>query len=296
MKTDIRQEQKGVPRISVVLSFRNPGTGLQAALLSLLWQEEQDWELIAIDDGSTDGSAGLPLLQADERIHLVRHAESAGLAARLNEAIGLARGGYIARMDADDVAFPQRFRQQAEFLDAHPEIDLLASAALMIDGQDRPTGVLPTFCSHVELTRRPWSGFAMPHPTWMGRRSWFMSHPYDPRARKAQDMLLLYQTFRYSRFAALAQPLLAYRYPALSASKTLVSRYYTLRAVWKHDGWLEFLGALVTHGSAAVRDLLAIAIRQEHIVIRRRTQPATAEVLDDWTVLLDRLRLFRSGS
>ena len=93
-------DQAAIPRISVVMSFRDPGPGLSAALSSLLWQDERDWELIVIDDGSCDGSADIPLLQGDPRIRLVRHVDNAGLAVRLNEAIRLARGGYVARMDA----------------------------------------------------------------------------------------------------------------------------------------------------------------------------------------------------
>lgn len=281
------------PRISVALSFRNPGAGLRAALLSLLWQDETDWELIAIDDGSSDGSADLALLHGDPRIRLVRHDRSAGLAVRLNEAIRLARGRYVARMDADDVCFPRRFRLQANFLDVHPEVDLLASAALMIDDADVPVGLLPSFASHEALTRRPWAGFPMPHPTWMGRRAWFLAHPYDDRARKAQDLHLLYRTWRTSRFAALEQPLLAYRYPALSASKTLVSRYHTLRAIWGHGAATEALRATMLHGVAAVRDLLAIAAGMDRFVIRRRTQPADEKVLAEWQALSDRLRTER---
>ncbi len=283
------QRDQSLPRISVALSFRNPGAGLSAAVRSLLWQDEADWELIAIDDGSSDDSADLPLLHDDPRICLIRHDTSAGLAVRLNEAIRHARGHYIARMDADDVCFPQRFRLQAEFLDAHPEIDLLASAALMIDEADAPVGILPSFTSHAALTRRPWAGFPMPHPTWMGRREWFLSHPYDDRAVKAQDLQLLYRTWRQSCFAGLPQPLLAYRYPALSAKKTLLSRYHTLRAVWGHGGMKDVVRAAGLNGFAAVRDLLAIALGVEREVIRRRTYPADPQVLANWRELAGKL-------
>lgn len=286
----VRADTIDTPRISVVLSFRNPGDGLHAAISSLLWQSEQNWELIAIDDGSSDNSADLTLLHGDPRIHLIRHDTNAGLAVRLNEAIQLARGCYIARMDADDVCFPQRFRRQADFLDAHPEIDLLASAALMIDANDHPIGILPSYPSHTELTKRPWAGFPMPHPSWMGRRAWFLAHPYDPQARKAQDLRLLYQTWRTSQFSALTEPLLAYRYPALSASKSIVTRAHVLRAVWKYGTFMDVLRASAIHSFAAMRDLLAILFSMEQSVIRRRTQPAPQHVLGAWQELAKRLK------
>jgi glycosyltransferase involved in cell wall biosynthesis len=167
------------PRISVILSFRDPGAGLDAALASLQWQTEEDWELIAIDDGSRDGSSGLPRLLADPRIRLIRHTDSAGLAIRLNEGVRAARGRYIARMDADDIAFPQRLRTQADYLDAHPDVDLLASSVLMIDDAGQPISLTRSPPTHAQLVRRAALRFPMPHPTWMGRAEWFRAHPYD---------------------------------------------------------------------------------------------------------------------
>ncbi len=284
-----------MPRISVVMSFRDPGPGLRDALISLLWQDERNWELIVIDDGSRDGSAEIPLLHEDSRIRLVRHEESAGLAVRLNEAIRLARGRYVARMDADDIAFPQRFSIQADFLERQPEIDLLASAVLMIDEHDLPVGVVPSPENHAELTARAWFGIPMPHPTWMGRREWFIAHPYDERARKAQDQHLLYRTYRVSRFAAISQPLLAYRYPRLSASKTLLSRYHTLRARWETGSVADALRATVLHSIAAVRDLLAITMGMDRTVINRRTRPADTTLLSEWAQLVARMNFASAG-
>ena len=159
----------------------------------------------------------------------------------------------------------------------------------MIDDHDRPTGVMSSPVDHAALTARAWLSIPMPHPTWMGRREWFVAHPYDEKARKAQDQHLLYRTYRESRFAALAQPLLAYRYPCLSVSKTLLSRYHVLRARWMSGHIADALRATALHGAAALRDLLAIAFGQHSAVINRRIRPADADLLDEWARLRVRL-------
>jgi glycosyltransferase involved in cell wall biosynthesis len=277
------------PRISVILSFRDPGAGLDAALASLQWQTEEDWELIAIDDGSRDGSSGLPRLLADPRIRLIRHTDSAGLAIRLNEGVRAARGRYIARMDADDIAFPQRLRTQADYLDAHPDVDLLASSVLMIDDAGQPISLTRSPPTHAQLVRRAALRFPMPHPTWMGRAEWFRAHPYDECAIKAQDQHLLYRTYRDSRFAAIEEPLLAYRYARLSVRKTLQGRYHFLRAVWSHGPLLHACAATAVHAAAALRDLLAMACGRERSVIRRRGDALPDALRDQWSRLLAQL-------
>jgi glycosyltransferase involved in cell wall biosynthesis len=277
------------PRISVILSFRDGGAGLDMALASLLWQTEEGWELIAIDDGSRDGSADLPRLHGDPRIRVVRHDQSAGLAVRLNEGVGLARGQYIARMDADDISFPQRLRVQADYLDAHPDVDLLASSVLMIDEAGRAIGLARSPAAHEQLVRRAPLHFPMPHPTWMGRAAWFRAHPYDERAIKAQDQHLLFRTFRHSRFAAIEQPLLAYRYAKLSARKTLLGRYHFLRAVWAHGSALDACRSSALHAAAALRDLTAMTLGRDRAVILGRVGAIPDTLRDEWANLSARL-------
>lgn len=284
-----------LPRISIVMPFRDPGASyLDRALASLQWQSEADWELIAIDDGSSDGSVDLPRLNDDPRIRLIRHERSAGLAARLNEGVSLARGRYIARMDADDIAFPHRLQVQADYLDAHPDVDLMAASVLMIDDAGAAIGVATSPTDHDSLVRRAALHFPMPHPTWMGRTAWFRKHPYDERAIKAQDQHLLYRTFRSSRFAAIGQPLLAYRYAQLSVRKTLLGRYHFLRAVWANGSPADACLSTLLHAAAAVRDLLAMALGRDRDVIRRRVGTIPDTVLDEWTRLSAQLRAARN--
>ncbi len=276
--------------VSVVMAFHNAHNTLADALQSILWQTYSNWELVLLDDGSTDGSAEIVNQFSDPRIRLVSDSVCRSLPVRLNQGVRLAKGPYIARMDADDIAFPERFARQVEYLQNHPEVDLLATTALMIDGESQPVGVLGSKAAHEALCRRPWHGFSMPHPTWMGRLDWFLANPYDEVARKAQDQVLLYRSYSTSRFAAIPDVLLAYRYTSLSVSKTLSGRYYYLHEVAGGNKMHLLLG-LTSHSAAAIRDLLGMALKVESRVIQAKVNSTNTGLLKYWQELRQRLTL-----
>ncbi|MEM6553191.1 MAG: glycosyltransferase family 2 protein [Planctomycetota bacterium] len=122
------------PRVSVVLPVYNAMPYLDEAMASVLGQSLEDFELIAINDGSTDGSAAClrSWAERDGRVRLVDR-ENRGLVATLNEGIGLARAALIARMDGDDVCEPLRLERQVEYLEGHPEVVACGSQAVIID-------------------------------------------------------------------------------------------------------------------------------------------------------------------
>ncbi|MEI6268157.1 MAG: glycosyltransferase family A protein [Methylococcaceae bacterium] len=273
------------PIVSVVMSFHNSRHTLARSIQSLLWQTFPYWELILLDDGSNDDSAQILELFKDPRIHLFGDSLCRGLPVRLNQGIALARGEYVARMDADDIAFPQRFARQVAHLQDHPEIDLLATAALLVNAYDQPMGLLAAGQYHVDICNSPWYGFSMPHPTWMGRTDWFRKNPYDELSFKAQDQALLYMTYRTSCFAGLPDVLLGYRYDGLSARKTLAARYHFLRVLVMNGVWKHLLAGSIGHGMAAARDLASIALGMSSFVIRARAQSVDRQVLVEWEKL-----------
>ena len=117
-----------VPRVSVVLPVFNAEPYVGEAVESILAQSLADFELIAIDDGSTDGSPGIltGFAARDSRVRVITR-ENRGLAATLNEGIGLATAAYCAIMNADDISLPERLAKQAAFLDAHPHVAAVGS-------------------------------------------------------------------------------------------------------------------------------------------------------------------------
>jgi hypothetical protein len=132
------QEMKSAPDVSVVLSVRNGGADLPKAIESILAQTFTNFELITINNGSTDGTRSYLDGIADPRVR-VFHQADAGLAAALNRGISLARGRYIARQDHDDLADPSRIAKQVEFLDAHPDHALVGTCAEIWVGE-KPSG------------------------------------------------------------------------------------------------------------------------------------------------------------
>jgi glycosyltransferase involved in cell wall biosynthesis len=122
------------PRISVVLAVRNGERHLDASVRSILDQSFDDFELIVVDDGSTDATPAIlsALRSADARVAIVRQ-EHRGLAAALNTGIERARGVYVARQDADDISRRDRFERQAAYLDRVPSIAAVGSTVDVID-------------------------------------------------------------------------------------------------------------------------------------------------------------------
>lgn len=209
---DQENSPQAAPLLSVAMSVYNGGDFLREAVLSVVRQTFRDWELLLIDDGSIDGAVERITDILDPRIRVIRDGENHGLAARLNQAVSLARGKYFARMDHDDICHPERFEKQLAYLAAHPETDLLGTKCATIDESGRLNGFLPFAADHENLCRRPWAGFYIPHPTWMGPLAWFQKHGYaSPAPYFCEDQELLLRTHRKSHFHAMEEALLAYQ-------------------------------------------------------------------------------------
>jgi glycosyltransferase involved in cell wall biosynthesis/SAM-dependent methyltransferase len=129
-------------KVTVLLPVHNGEPYLAAAVESILAQSFADFELLVIDDGSTDRSCEIVRAYADPRIRLLRNPGNLRLIATLNRGLQEARGEYVARMDADDVSLPGRLAAQVAYLDAHPEVGVLGSALQIIDAQGAPGEVV----------------------------------------------------------------------------------------------------------------------------------------------------------
>ena len=206
------QSDDSPPLITVAMPIYNAGRHLRMAVLSIVKQTIEDWELLIIDDGSTDGSLECIQDIKDPRIRVIRDDLNKGLAARLNEAIELARGQFFARMDQDDISYPERFARQVAMLDNDSNLDLVGVRAIAISQEDQVVGIFPYAINHSNICAKPWNGFYLAHPTWMGRIEWFRRHRYaTPGSYMCEDMELLLRSFSLSRFGAVPEVLFAYR-------------------------------------------------------------------------------------
>lgn len=250
------------PAVTVLLPVLNGKDTILAAVNSICQQTFESWELLILDDGSTDDSLRIVSSLRDERIIPVLPTNARGLAARLNQGIDLARGKYIARMDADDLAFPERLTLQVEFLECHTDVDLVGARAIAFRDDGSVIGLLPFAQHHDEICARPWNNMPLPHPTWMGRAEWFRRHQYAiPEYHRAEDQELLIRASQTSTFACLPDVLLAYRQGPFSARRALTGRTSLLRAHTRHflqRGETGFLcRAFVLYGIKSIVDLVA---------------------------------------
>jgi glycosyltransferase involved in cell wall biosynthesis len=126
------------PFISVILPVYNAEKYILASIQSILSQTYSNFELIVLNDGSTDKSGEIIKEIDDSRIVYVEH-PNCGLASTLNKGLGLAKGQFIARQDADDISYPQRFEKQIAFLRTHPQCGLLGTWAQIIDEKGNVT-------------------------------------------------------------------------------------------------------------------------------------------------------------
>ncbi len=203
------------PRVSVLLPVYNGGADLEAAVRSLLDQTFTDFEILAIDDGSTDGSAATldRLAGEDARIRVISR-ENRGLIATLNEAMERARGAYLARMDADDIALPDRFARQVAFLDAHPAVVALGTGALLIDAEGLPLRPFAELTDHsdIDAAHLDGRGGSIVHPSAMIRAEALRAvGGYDDRYPHAEDLDLFLRLGERGELANLPEILLHYR-------------------------------------------------------------------------------------
>lgn len=128
---------KEYPKVSLVMKVYNGEKYLAEAIDSILNQTFEDFELLIIDDGSTDSSAQIVRSYTDDRIRFLQNEENLGLCRTQNKVIAEARGEYIAVMDCDDISYPQRFEKQVHYLEEHPEVMMCGSYRNnIIDGHE----------------------------------------------------------------------------------------------------------------------------------------------------------------
>jgi glycosyltransferase involved in cell wall biosynthesis len=247
--------------------------------------------MIVIDDGSSDHSGNIVEGFHDGRIRLVRESRSAGLAARLNQAVALSAGEFIARMDADDICFPERLAGQVARLREEPQLDLLACGAVIFTGGGKLIGEIPVGLDHQEIVARPFVGFPLPHPTWCGRASWFRNNPYNAELRYAEDQDLLLRSFRHSRLGGLDQILLGYRQDQLALKKLIPGRATFARSAWRNGlatgELLPALAGIADHTAKGMTDVATLALGLHRQMQLKRLKPVSPAVARQWQQLLE---------
>jgi glycosyltransferase involved in cell wall biosynthesis len=200
------------PRVSVVLPIHNGAAFLVEAVESLLNQTFPDLEILALDDGSDDDSLALlePIAHRDPRLRILPRPWR-GLVPTLNEGLELARGEFIARMDADDICYPHRLERQVDLMDRAPFIGLCGTATRTFGGPDGSQR--RHLVNHEDLDAWLPMGVPLAHPTVMFRRELVEdSLRYRSSFTYAEDMDLWERMLRRTRAVNIPEPLLHYRH------------------------------------------------------------------------------------
>jgi glycosyltransferase involved in cell wall biosynthesis len=197
--------------VSVVLPARNGMPLLQEAVESILSQSFANWELIIVDDGSTDATAAYLSSLDDERVRVLTNRKSLGLSASLNKGIKAAHGKYIARMDHDDISLRERLANQHDFLEANPKVDILGTWAKTQGLTKEQIWRYPT--QDEDIRSELIFNSNLVHSSVMLRAAKLKRYKlaYDPKIARAQDYELWSRFAGRLRFANLDQVLLHYR-------------------------------------------------------------------------------------
>jgi GT2 family glycosyltransferase len=185
---------------------------LREAIDSILRQTFTSFELIVVDDGSTDGTAAILQSYVDPRLRVLTNTVNQGLSRSLNAGIALARGRYIARLDADDVAHPERLAKQVDFIERYPDVSLLGAWCTLVDDDGRRIGERRGPCTDAEIrwTLQFCTPFA--HSSVMFRRpSGSAGGPYDESLVYAMDYDLWSRLAAAGRAACLDELLVCWR-------------------------------------------------------------------------------------
>ncbi len=224
-----------IPLITILLPFFNGEKTLAAAIRSIINQTLKEWELILIDDCSNDASANIAREFLDPRIRLLTNVSNVGLAGSLNLGLAAASAPYIARMDADDISYPERLAIQLQFLEQNLEVDVVGASILMFKGNGVPVKLLRPALTGAEI-KMGWidGSFPLYHPTWMAKSTWFRKFQYDSNFSKAQDHELLLRALNSSTYANTPETLLGYRNDVGNMGKRLMTHGYVLLAQKKN--------------------------------------------------------------
>lgn len=213
-----------IPTVSVIMPVYNGATYLTEAIESMQRQTFEDFEYIIVDDGSTDDSLNILKNYAaeDSRIQIITRPNT-GIVGALNDGLTKAQGTYVARMDADDIALPERLAKQVQFLEENHDCVAVGSHVLFIDDQNYPIFTFQTQADHSSIQDKllKGSGGALIHPTTVLRRDVLEKiNGYRPEYQLVEDFDLYTRLSTLGTLANIPEVLLHYRQHAQSTNFT----------------------------------------------------------------------------
>lgn len=206
---DNRVADDAIIPVTVLICVYNGGRYLSEAVQSVLDQQFSSFELLIINDGSSDDTPSILAGFKDDRIRVISNEKNQGLIHSLNIGLREARGTLIARMDADDICIPSRLQKQVDFLDSNPGVGMVGSWVQIIDSPEEYRYPLANEAIKLSMLLQN----SMAHPSVMFRKKLFAENGlfYDPRYPGAEDYELWTRAIFKTDFANIGESLLHYR-------------------------------------------------------------------------------------
>lgn len=250
------------PKVSIVLPVFNAGKYLKDCLESLLNQTYKNYELIIVDDHSTDNSYEIlkEYKGKNKKIRIFRNNKNKGVSETAKKAISLAKGDYIARMDADDIAILNRLEKQIRYLENHPETVALGGQCITIDSKNNVIGekVFPTTFN--EIYKYIFRFIPVQQPTLMIAKNRLPKNfvYYTDGMNTAEEVELLFKLFKHGRVENLDETLLLYRIHDANTSflnikeTFLLTLFARIKAIFVHNYKPDMVGIIYTFLQAAI--------------------------------------------
>lgn len=270
-----------LPPVSIGIPFYNAENTLLDAVRSVFAQTHQNWELILIDDGSSDRSLELAKSINDPRVQVYSDGQNKKLAARLNEIIDLASFDFIARMDADDLMARDRIEKELRVLVSDPVCDLVSTGVVSLTDDNQPVAVRSVHPCHVVTPRSLLrSHHGIVHASIIARKDWYHRNRYREDLPCSQDKSLWVSAYSRSDLSIkfLPEPLYYYREDSSASPSKLLRAYRVGRGIIARDAANGF--PFLDRASSYIRSAL------QSLVVR---------VLDRFNKM-DIIRARRSGS
>lgn len=281
--------RNSIPKLSVVIPVKDGAHHIEDCIRSLYAQTFQDFEIVVVDNQSTDLTVSLCKALLDSRGRVVSNPGDPIIAEALNLGIHLASGSYIARIDSDDVARSDRFEKQVKFLDENPDIAIVGSW-MQTFGERKAVWKYPETPSGIKISLLYRSPFG--HPAVMFRAKWDRGRKgfYDPNFNLAEDLELWSRICAAGRGANLAETLTYYRVHTSQETKSrqterelcvgkIVAQYCDLLALprppavtslWNFMPWWFLIAKTAAASGAFDRSLIvASAVRHASILGRQ---------------------------
>lgn len=210
--------------VSIVMAVHNEQERyLRSAITSMFRQTYNKWELIIIDDESDETCQGVlcKLCEGRDNVLIVHNESNQGLTKSLNRGLNLAKGEFIARMDADDISMPKRLEKQVDYLNQHPDIDIVGTGVISFGNEN--IFMSPAFgYTNDQAQCTLFFSSTLCHPSVMMRKSFLNRHNlmYDENVRKGQDYDMWERCSVYGKLAVMNDVLLFYRTHAKQITNT----------------------------------------------------------------------------